>query len=106
MDLIEAHLTLCVPLEINHLQRQGGPEEWHIEEAQRRWKALRETPSGHESLMFRLGPTRSAIVVLVECLAVLAFMPGGVRFDNLHFDASRRGWTKETRVEADRQTHP
>ena len=93
--LLQSHLSLCVPLEIDHLKRHGGVTDWHISEAQRRARELRVMPEGHESLMFRLPPTREAIVVLVECLAVMAFLPGGVKFAGMHFDACRHGWMKE-----------
>jgi hypothetical protein len=86
--LLTEHLDAFVWIEIAELKRQGGATTWHIEEVQRRMKALRETPSGHESLMFRLPHTAKAVGVLVECLAVLAFVPGGVNFGDLHFEAS------------------
>ena len=92
--LLKSHLSLCVPLEIDNLKRQGGPTEWQIEQVQER-NAEFHRPDVSEGIFFRLPETRRAITMLIEMLAVLAFQPGGVKFAGLHFDACRHGWMKE-----------
>jgi hypothetical protein len=84
--LIPIHLESFVNIEIRELQRQGGPTDWHIEEAQRRFASLRE-PEASEALYFAIkGKARRTMAVLVECLAVLAFIPGGITAFGCHFE--------------------
>ena len=86
------HLAAFVPLEIRELQRFDGPQEWQIEEAKRHWRKLKENPDTDTSILFadhKQGQTRSAIAMLVECLAIMAFVPGGVKFGPLHFWPNR-----------------
>lgn len=85
------HLATFVPLEIKELQRHGGPTDWHLEEIQRRRQAIRDDPRGDESLLYIVGKglTAKSVGFLVECLAVMAFVPGGVRFGPLHFEEKR-----------------
>jgi hypothetical protein len=88
--LLLDHLAAFVPLEILELQKQGGPDEWHFEEAKRRMEALRDRPGASESILYRNNNlTASSLAILVECLAVMAFCPGGVRFGPLRFAARR-----------------
>ena len=92
--LLKCHLSLCVPLEIDHLKRHGGVTEWHIEQAQSAMSQTREDNIS-ESVLFRMDGTGRAVARLSECLAILSFQPGGVEFAGLHFDACRHGWMKE-----------
>lgn len=92
--LLPIHLQAFVPLEILNLQRHGGPTDWHFAEAQRRMASLRE-PEASEALYFAIkGKTSKAMTILVECLAVLAFMPGGVKAFGCHFSAVEREETE------------
>jgi hypothetical protein len=87
-DILTMHLEAFVPIEIRELQRQGGITDWHIKEAQERMASLRE-PNASEALYFAIkGETRRTVTVLVECLAVLALVPGGVKAFGCHFQAS------------------
>jgi len=87
-SLLLDHLAAFVPLEILELQKQGGPDEWHFEEARRRWQAL--DFQAHEAVQYAMPKfTSTTIANLVECLAVMAFCPGGVRFGPLHFEGKR-----------------
>ncbi len=87
-SLLATHLQAFVPLEIRELHKQGGITEWHIEEAQQRMRAFRETPGASESLLyFDKQHTQTAISILVECLAVMAFLDGGVTAFGCHFEA-------------------
>lgn len=58
---------------------------------------MRDDPRGDESLLYIVGKGRTASSVgfLVECLAVMAFVPGGVKFGPLHFWANREEDEKE-----------
>lgn len=91
------HLSAFVPLEIESLQRQGGATDWHFREARERMAAYRER--GGESFLysegFEKGKTAEAVGVLVECLAVLAFVPGGIRAFGCHFEARTIGDKEE-----------
>lgn len=88
MKMLSMHLDGFVPIEILNLQRQGGPTDWHFEEAQRRMATLRE-PGASEALFFLdKAKTHVVLSVLVECLAVLAFVPGGITAFGSHFEAS------------------
>jgi hypothetical protein len=61
--------------------------EWHLEEAQRRFATLRETGAS-EALFYASKATRRTMRILVECLAVLAFLPGGITAFGCHFEAT------------------
>lgn len=86
--LLTLHLQSLVPQEIRILQQQGGITQWHVEEAQRRMRAFRETPGASESILFANKHTKTGIALLVECLAVLAFIPGGISAFGCHFEAT------------------
>lgn len=89
--LLTTHLEACVPLEMQALQQQGGATDWHFEEAQKRMQQFRESEAS-EALYFPVntkGQTRHMIGVLVECLAVLAFVPGGISAFGCHFEAQQ-----------------
>jgi len=85
------HLATFVPLEIMELQKSGGPTDWHFEEIKRRRQAMRDDPGLDESLLYIVGKgcTASSVGFLVECLAVMAFLPGGVKFGALRFWANK-----------------
>lgn len=86
--LLKMHLEAFVPLEIKELERQGGVTDWHIEEARRRIATL-QVPEASEALFFAVvqGRTRRSMSILVECMAVLAFIPGGITAFGMHFEA-------------------
>lgn len=90
--LLLYHLAAFVPLEILNLELQGGPSDWHFEEARKRMVALNATAEASESLLYPVSQKRltaRSIGVLVECLAVIAFVPGGVKFGSLHFEGKQ-----------------
>lgn len=92
MTLLYEHLAAFVPLEILEWRKLGGPEEWHFEEVQRRWQKLHEDPDADSSILMaghRQGIAAKTIAQLVECLGVMSFLPGGVKFGPLHFWANR-----------------
>lgn len=86
-ELLITHLAACVPIEIAHLRAQGGPADWQIEEAQKGLRSLQEK-SIWEAVLFpfvKKGASAQAVTRVVECLAIMAFAPNGVRFGPLHF---------------------
>ena len=87
-SLLATHLQAFVPIEIRELHKQGGITDWHIEEAQSRLRNFRETPDASESVLFSGEHTASGIAILVECLAVMAFLDGGITAFGCHFEAS------------------
>jgi hypothetical protein len=80
-------LGVAVPLWVHDLYRNGGPTPAD-------WQRLSQM--GHifaergDVLLFggsRPGETAELFNQLAEALALLAFLPGGVRFGRLHFEA-------------------
>ena len=93
VELLSVHLEAFVTIEIKELERQGGVTSWHIEEAQRRIATIRA--SGESEALFYCfdkGKTRRTMGILVECLAVLAFNPGGVTAYGCHFEVVESQW--------------
>ena len=87
MELLQLHLEAFVPIEIRTMQCSFGcPDDWQFEEAKRRLSVYRESNMS-EAFLFPMSGTGRAIGLLVECLAVLAFMPGGIKAFGLHFEA-------------------
>jgi len=87
VDLLEA----AVILEIRNLIAQGGVTDWHIEEAQQRLRSIRENNVG-ESILYASKDTPRSFQIYTECIAVMAFIPGGVTFAGRHFEAPQDLW--------------
>lgn len=82
-DLIRTHTSAVVPLLIRELEAQGGINGMHLSCVSGHAHILAERG---DVLMYGVkGETRHLMSVLCECLAVLAFVPGGVRFSGQHF---------------------
>lgn len=82
--LIKLHLSAVVPLMIADLSSQGGITDWHLEQVQGHAVYLGEHG---DAILYRVpGQSGKAMHVLCECLAVLAFAPGGVTFAGMHFE--------------------
>ncbi len=82
MDLLEA----AIITEIMILTNQGGITNWQVNEAQNRLRSIREDNVG-ESILYASADTARSFQIYAECIAVLAFMPGGVTFAGKHFEA-------------------
>lgn len=80
LDMLEA----AVMLDIGALRQQGGPSDWHFEEAQRRLQAIRES-NASEAIFFKMPETAKTFQTYAECIAVLAFMPGGIKIGGRRF---------------------
>ncbi len=99
----EVFLQTCVPLAILEVQRRGGPDEQD-------WELLRASnvlPTHGDALLFST-PARAATADrpaspgtamvagnLVQALAMLACVPGGVSFLGLHFEAQSEPLTRQ-----------
>lgn len=84
-ELLLTHISTWVPFHIRELEKQGGITLWHIEEAQRRMRQfmLNEVAC---PVQYQSKVRNESRDILTECLAVMAFMPGGVKFSGLRFE--------------------
>lgn len=88
-ELATIHLAAAVPLAIERLRSRGGITERDIAWAQQKMQALRDGAGGHAIAYLDKGQTAHETALLTEMLAILAFVPGGVRFAGLSFDAEQ-----------------
>jgi hypothetical protein len=76
-------LSIAVPPLIQEIERQGGINDVHLSYVSNHAHTL---GSEGDTLLYKVqGKTSKMFVLLAECLAVLAFAPGGVKFAGLHF---------------------
>jgi hypothetical protein len=85
--LLELHLSCCVPLAIDDLQRRGGPLEGDYRDARAFANELAEKG---DQILFHGKATAALATKLVRNMAVMAYAPGGVHFGSqtwcaLHF---------------------
>ena len=76
---LHTSLMTAISIEILHL-RTTGVSLAQKEAAQRRLRAMRENSGQTEELLYGGPGTREAFQIIVECVAILAFEPGGVYF--------------------------
>jgi hypothetical protein len=86
--LLRAHRGATVPLLIHEMRRRGGPDaaDWGrcLELGQR-------IAECGDRILYRSGKrgeTAALVTDLARALALLAFVPGGVTFLGLHFEAT------------------
>lgn len=87
---LQLALWLAVPLEINAIERNGGPHDYELE-----WIRgyIEELGSRGDDLQFgakRKGETAVLFKNFAYALALLSFAPGGVQFAGMHFIGHRR----------------
>lgn len=86
LELIQLTLASAVPIEVDHLRKSGGPDNYQRDAAH----AYIQKQSLSEAILFcSLGKTGEEMRVLCEIAAILAFCPGGVRLFGLHFEACK-----------------
>lgn len=96
--LIRLHLSAVVPLMIADLSAQGGISDYHLERV--RGHAVYLGEHG-DAILYRVpGQTGKAMNVLCECLAVLSFAPGGVKFAGMHFEGKPSYEADPTKLES------
>jgi hypothetical protein len=88
--LASTHLALSVPLAIQRIRERGGVTERDIQWAQERMQTMiRDGAGGHAIAFLDKGQTTLEMNLLTEVLAILSFVPGGVRFLGLRFNAEQ-----------------
>lgn len=88
--LMRTHVDAMVPLAIQEIARGGGITDEHINLARSLSWDLAECG---DILIYRSDKkdeTAKMMNKLVEGLAILAFLPGGVTFLGVHFEAERK----------------
>jgi hypothetical protein len=91
-ELATTHLAAAVPLAIERYRDRGGVTETDILWAQEKMQSMvREKAGGHAIAFLDPKQTTIEMNLLTEVLAIMAFVPGGVRlpFLGLHFDATQ-----------------
>jgi len=86
--LMKTHLSAMVPLLIWEFKAQGGPTEQDYERVR---EYAHVFGAQGDNLLFQSktrGLTADLMNKLVEAMAVMAFVPGGVKALGLHFNAS------------------
>lgn len=83
---IMSHLQLVVPLGILALQERGGP-------SREDWSSLGDVADrlpelGEEQLLFGGPNAQELLTLLARALTILAFVPGGVEFSDVRWDAA------------------
>lgn len=82
-EMLLVLLSIAVPPLIQEIERQGGINDAHLAYVSNHAHTL---GSEGDALLYKVkGKTSKLFKVLAECLAVLAFFPGGVKFAGLHF---------------------
>lgn len=82
-SLFKMHLATCVPLRIDELRRQALPLTEHVARVSAYAQDIGEYG---DQLLFRGPRTKELINKVVDGLAVMAFIPGGVTLFGLHFE--------------------
>lgn len=91
-ELIEDLFEVAIRTEIVHLRSQGGIHAWQVEEAQKRLRKYRLEGKNDELLYYTKHETREAFQCFVECVAIQAFLPGGITFAGNHYDVPQELW--------------
>ena len=90
LELLRASLSCAVPLWIERIKsRNMTPEEWVKFINERREQCVGMIASHGDDILFRSkkpGGTAAAFNALAESIAIMAFVPGGVRAFGLHFE--------------------
>jgi len=82
--LIRLTLETSVPLMIKDIEQQGGVQDWQLERVSGHAVYLGE--HGDALQYYVKGESAKAMKVLIESVAIAAFVPGGITFSNLHFE--------------------
>ncbi len=85
-DLLTMHLDAVVPLRIIDYQQQGGPSDLDYQRISTEYPS-RIGSEGDAILYYVKGKSAEMVNILVDSLAVLAFVPGGVTAFGVHFEA-------------------
>jgi hypothetical protein len=84
-ELLRMQLELCVPLRIHEYKQMGGPSD--LDFARIRNEYPQYIGSHGDAILFREKDTTTrAVNMLVDGVAVLSFVPGGVTLFGMHFE--------------------
>jgi hypothetical protein len=75
--ILDIHISCCVPLAIDDLKRRGGPLDSDFSAAR---KFAGDLAAKADQILYRDKETAPLVSQLVRNMAVMAFVPGGVRF--------------------------
>lgn len=78
-------LALGVPVRISELKSRGGPREPDYDELK---SIAKDVAAYGDVLLFGGDGAAGLMTDLIRGLAVMAFVPGGIKICELHFDAS------------------
>lgn len=84
--LLGIALSAAVPLWIDRIQRQGGPVEADYARARECSQLLAEKGDILQFKSAKPGETAHVFNRLAEAMAIMAFCPGGIKFDGMHFE--------------------
>ncbi|KYC42100.1 hypothetical protein WA1_19055 [Scytonema hofmannii PCC 7110] len=96
MSLLPDMLAIAVPLHIRRIKQRGDiKSNWDFYQQRLNEFTNRtlDEPSFSEAILFKIekkpGLSAQAFNLLAEVLAIMAFLPGGVRIFDMEFDAER-----------------
>lgn len=77
-------LDCAVPLRISHLQQHGGPKTLDFARAR---NAAESVAAHSDDVLFGGGSVEDTVVELIAAIAVMAFVPGGIKVFGRHWEA-------------------
>lgn len=87
-ELLLLSLQIAVPLQIAEIRAKGGPNDFQWEWARDFADELGERGDILQFKGERKGETATIFSRFAFALAIMAFVPGGVKFAGLHFEAT------------------
>lgn len=87
-ELLLLSLQIAVPLKIAEIRAKGGPNDFQWEWARDFADELGERGDVLQFKGQRKGETATIFSRFAFALAIMAFVPGGVKFAGLHFEAT------------------
>lgn len=86
--LLKIHLSAMVPIALMELKQRGGPDDLDYERVR---SYATELGAKGDAILYPVkakGQSAEMVSKLVEAIAVLAFLPGGITIFGMHFNAS------------------
>lgn len=86
-ELLRLSVQVAVPLEIATLKEKGGPNDFQWDWVREFADELGERGDILQFAEGRKGKTATMFARFAYALAVLSFLPGGITFAGIHFEA-------------------
>lgn len=83
---LDRPLVKTIIKEMLRLLYSGGVSWEKVEEAQHKLKAMRENSGATEELVHGGEHDQETFQIIAECVAVMAFIPGGITFCGVHYE--------------------